>query len=68
MHVAHFLGKDLLLRNHINNNKELNTAIDSVTLEDINQIAKQIITEENLKLAIIGPHEEKDAFRHLLKF
>ncbi|MEA3272375.1 MAG: pitrilysin family protein [Patescibacteria group bacterium] len=44
--------------------------LDSVTIEDVNKVAKMMFAPENLRLAIIGPLDEDDTerFEKLLKY
>ena len=39
---------------------------DAVTAEDIQRVARDIVREERLNLALIGPFEDVDHFRDLL--
>ena len=41
--------------------------INSVKLEEINQLAKDLILNEKLNFAIIGPYKDEDQFNKILK-
>jgi predicted Zn-dependent peptidase len=45
---------------------EVLAALDAVTLEDIQRVAQDIILEERLNLAAIGPFDDPDRFQKLL--
>ena len=45
---------------------EVLAALDEVTLEDIQRVARDIILEERLNLAAIGPFDDPDRFQKLL--
>jgi predicted Zn-dependent peptidase len=40
--------------------------LDAVTLEDIQRVAQDIILEDRLNLAAIGPFDDPDRFQKLL--
>jgi predicted Zn-dependent peptidase len=42
--------------------------LDAVTAEDISRVAADLITEEKLNLAVVGPYRSERRFRNLLKF
>lgn len=42
--------------------------IKAVTLDDINNVAKEIFSDERLSLALIGPFEDPTPFAEVLKF
>jgi predicted Zn-dependent peptidase len=46
---------------------EVLAALDSVTVEDVQRVAQDIIREERLNLALIGPFDEPDRFQKLLE-
>lgn len=57
--IANFYGTQLLLKNEIKSLKEKEKEIMSVSAKDIQKIAKEIVKNENLKIAIIGPEKVK---------
>jgi len=62
---ASFYAIQELLENKILTPDEKFKEIDKVSINDINNIAKDIFVPEKLNLAVIGPAEEKDS--HKLK-
>ena len=60
---ASFYGMQELLEKNILTPEEKFKKIDEVSVDDINNIAKEIFVPEKLNLAIIGPFEEKDSER-----
>jgi predicted Zn-dependent peptidase len=45
---------------------EIIAGLDAVTVEDIQRVAQDIIREERLNFALIGPFDEPDRFEKLL--
>ena len=58
--IASFVGGRELLFHKVETPEEVIKQIDSVTREDVIAVAKDILNEENLNLAVIGPFKEKD--------
>lgn len=65
--LASFLGMQEVLKNEIMTPEEILKNINNVTVSDINKIAKDILKNENLNLALIGPFKDKKKFEDLLK-
>ena len=65
---AHLIAKQALLHGKIKTPKEIMAEIDKVTMEDIARVSQDIFKPEKMKLAIIGPFEDKERFEKLLKF
>lgn len=65
---AHLLAKYELLHDDAKNPDEIMKMIDQVKVVDIKRIAGEIIGEEKMKLAVIGPYSEEERFFKLLKF
>ncbi|MFH1533628.1 MAG: pitrilysin family protein [Nitrospirota bacterium] len=65
---AHLLGKYELLHNSVKSPEEIMKMIDSVKIADIKRVCDDIFKEEAMKLAVIGPFEDKGHFEGLLKF
>ncbi|KKP40565.1 MAG: peptidase M16 domain-containing protein [Candidatus Peregrinibacteria bacterium GW2011_GWF2_33_10] len=67
---AHLLGKFELLYGQYKNPEEILSDIDRVTMDDINTMIKEILAEEKMKAAIIGPFEEeqKDRFEEAIRW
>jgi len=58
--VAHFYAKQSLLYQESKNIDEVLEKIEKITVAEINRIAKKLLQKEKMKLAIIGPYQEKD--------
>ena len=41
-------------------------ALDSVTVEDVQRVARDLIARDKLRLAVIGPFEDEARFRSVL--
>jgi len=65
---AHLMGKQGLLYPEIESVEQIIQKVDAVTAEDVQRLAKQLFTEENLRLALIGPFEDKNHFAGLLHY
>jgi predicted Zn-dependent peptidase len=46
--------------------EEVLTGIEAVTAEDVQQLAQELINDEALRLAVIGPFDDADRFEKLL--
>jgi len=46
--------------------EQLLAALDSVTVEDVQRVAQDLITRDKLRLAVIGPFDDEDRFRAAL--
>jgi predicted Zn-dependent peptidase len=60
--LASFVGYDQLLEGRFYTVKEIEDEIEAVTVEDIKKIARQIMKNKNLNLAVLGPNLKKDRF------
>lgn len=56
-----------VLEGKIREPEEVLAALDAVTLEDIQRVAQDIIRDERLNLAAIGPFDDPDRFQKLLE-
>ncbi|MBD3360802.1 hypothetical protein GF366_03305 [Candidatus Peregrinibacteria bacterium] len=65
---AHLLGKYELLHDQAKSPEEIMKLIDAVKVSDIRRVAEDVLKEEDMKLALIGPYEDKEKFEDLLKF
>lgn len=64
--VAEFYGMQSLLDREIDSAQDITEKIVAVTAEEILEVAQELITEEALRLAVIGPKHDKQALEHLL--
>lgn len=68
--VASWYGRQVILRKEFLNPSDLEKSLRSVTLKDVQSVAKKVMKENNLNLALIGPIDklgEKELLK-LLKF
>jgi predicted Zn-dependent peptidase len=42
--------------------------LDAVTIEDVQRVAQDIVREDRLNFALIGPFDDPDRFQKLLSF
>ncbi len=64
--VANLYGAGELLEKRIRTPEEIISGIESVTAEDILRVAKNLVKNEKLAFAVIGPYEDKTRFQRLL--
>jgi predicted Zn-dependent peptidase len=64
--VSDWLGAQELLSARIRTVDEVTARIDAVTGEDLQRVARQLIVEEQLNLAVVGPFRSTKRFRPLL--
>lgn len=57
--IANLYGINLLLEDIIRTPDDIINAINQVTVEQVNQLAKDIINKQKVSYAIIGPFEDK---------
>lgn len=65
--VANWCAHQELLENKILTPEEYFAKIDAVTAEQVQDAANDLFTNDNLKLAMIGPHKNGNEFEKLLK-
>jgi predicted Zn-dependent peptidase len=65
---AHLMGKQALLYPTIESVEDIMAKIDAVTEDDVLRVSKELLTDENMKLALIGPYEDKGHFESLLHY
>lgn len=65
--VASWLGGQELMLGTIHDLDEVLAKLDAVTVEDIQQLARRLLREEWLRLAVIGPHKGAGEFERLLR-
>ncbi len=64
--VAQFYGMRQLLMNEISTPDEVLEKIRAVTLEDVNQVARDLIARNQVRLAVIGPFSDQGNFEKIL--
>ncbi|MBI2463671.1 insulinase family protein [Candidatus Peregrinibacteria bacterium] len=65
---AHLLGKYELLHDMVKMPKEIIRGIEKVEVFDVIRVAKDLFKQENLRLATIGPFEDRAKFESSLDF
>ena len=66
--VAAWLGTQELLLGDIATVDDVVARIDAVTSEDVARVAKRVLNEDNLRLAMVGPQRSETYLRKLLRF
>lgn len=66
--VASAYASPILFENKVLTIEEKLAKINAVTLEDISGVAKDIIKNDSLNLALIGPFKDAEPFKQILKF
>lgn len=65
---CHLLGTYELLQDRLVGMDDILAEIDSVTLKQINAVARDLFKEDALHLSVIGPYDDKGRFQKLLKY
>jgi predicted Zn-dependent peptidase len=65
--VASWLGRQEILEDKVLTVDEVLAAIDGVTAEDIQRVASERFREEGLNLAVVGPFQEEERLKSLLR-
>ena len=65
---AYFLAQQELLKDEIKSVDEVFAEVDKVTVDDIRRVAEDLFKEDKLRLALIGPCDDKLEFEDALKF
>ncbi len=63
---AHLLSKYELLHGEARSPEEILKMVEKVTLGDVERVAKDVIDDSKMKLAVIGPYDDKSRFEALL--
>ena len=66
--VAAWLGTQELLLGEITSVEGVVQLIDNVTTKDVARVAQRVLDEDQMKLAVVGPHRSDKALRKLLRF
>ena len=64
--VSGWMGTQELLRGSILSVDEVVSRLEKVTLEDVQRVARQLLTTEHLNLSIVGPYRSERQFQNLL--
>ena len=65
--VTMWMGGQEMLTGQVRTVDEVVALIDAVTTEDVKNVAQELIKEEKLNLAVVGPYRSEGRFRKLLK-
>jgi len=65
--VVSWLGRQEILEDRVLTIDEVLAAVDAVTAEDIQRVACERFREESLNLAVVGPFQEEERVRSLLR-
>ncbi len=65
--MANWYGKQAALKDAVRTPEQFFSEVDKVSCEDIKRIAKDIFKDKGLNLALIGPYDDSDRFRNILK-
>lgn len=65
--VANLYGAGELLEQKIRTPDEIIEGIEKVTAADVMRVAKDILKHEKLSFAVIGPYQDKDKFKDIIK-
>jgi len=65
--LAQFFGFQEILKEKIKTPKELEKEIEKITAIDLSRVAKEIITNRKLNLAIVGKYKDESRFKNILK-
>lgn len=66
--VSSYFGDQELFRKELHSPEELMKKIDAVTSKEIQEVAKKIIQNKGLNLAVIGPHKNNEKIAKILTF
>jgi predicted Zn-dependent peptidase len=65
--VAIWTAGQELLMGHVRTVDEITSIIDAITAQDLERVARKLLTTDKLNLAIIGPFSGEEPFRGLLQ-
>ena len=64
--VAGWMGTQELLRGEIQTVEETMSNLESVTSSDVQRVAKDLLSREHLRLAVVGPYRSDKRFQNIL--
>lgn len=64
---AHLLGKEELLYSEVDTPDAIMKKLDAVTVDQVNEVARDLFKPDQLRLAVIGQCEDKGVFEKALK-
>ena len=66
--VTAWYGGQALLQNRIRSVDEVMAEMEAVTQADLVRVAERMIRADEIRLAIVGPFEDTEAFASVLRF
>ncbi|MFM9107057.1 MAG: M16 family metallopeptidase [Chloroflexota bacterium] len=64
--VASWLGSQEITYGEIKTPEQVMEKIEAVTVEEVQELAREMLRPEKMSLAIVGPYDDRDAFEKLL--
>jgi predicted Zn-dependent peptidase len=65
--LANFYGSQEIFKEKIKTPKDMEKEIEKITASDITKVAKEIITNNRLNLAIVGKYKDPSRFKNILR-
>lgn len=65
--LAQFYGFQEIFKQKIKTPKDIEKEIEKITASNVSRIAKEIITNKKLNLAIVGKYKDAERFKNILK-
>ena len=65
--VASWLGSQELLLDRVSTPEDVSECLDAVTSSDVVRVAENLLRQEQVHLAVVGPHRGEKGFLNLLK-
>jgi predicted Zn-dependent peptidase len=65
--LASFFGFQEIMREKIKTPKEVEKEIEKISASDLSKVAKEIIQNKKLNLAVVGKYKNEEQFRKILK-
>jgi predicted Zn-dependent peptidase len=66
--VAAWMGNQELLLGQVDTTEDVVRGVEGVHEDDVARVARRLLNEDQLRLAVVGPHRGGDSLRRLLKF
>lgn len=65
--LANFYGFQEIMKEKIKTPQEMEKEIEKITIQDISKVAKQVIQNKNLNMAVVGKYKDEARFKNILK-
>ncbi|MSQ06066.1 MAG: insulinase family protein [Dehalococcoidia bacterium] len=66
--VAAWMGNQELLLGRVDTAEDVVKGVEGVSEDDVVRVARRLLNEDQLRLAVVGPHRGGDSLRRLLRF